>query len=120
MSSLKKMNDKTLMYLLADGRLDALEELYNRHWNLIYLEVNKRVKGVEYTEYILEKCLSHVWKNRRMVLEQDTFPALIRSVVKFILLNKIARDEILLFKTLLLKGDAAISTFYTVLQNQKK
>jgi hypothetical protein len=115
--TLIQMNDDRLMYLLAKGHMDALEELYHRHWKGIYLEIFKRVKEHGPTERVLEKCLLYVWYNRHMVGKSDTFPTHMSTVTKLILLSEVAKNDTISLETFTSAAFKNTKITYTILED---
>lgn len=91
-SDLKQFTDEYLLVLLRDDRMDAFEELYERHWKKLYTFAYKRIKSKEIAEEIVQDFLTNLWSGRKSLVIKTSFEGYIYTAIRNLVLNCIAKE----------------------------
>ncbi len=91
-SELKHISDNELLEMVKNDRVDAFEELYNRHWKKLYAFAFKRIRSKEITEEIVQEFLANLWAGRKNINIKTSFDGYIYTSVRNLVLNCIAKE----------------------------
>ena len=91
-SQLKNLTDHDLLCFLRDDRMDAFEELYNRHWKNLYSFVFKRIHSREIAEELVQEFLTNLWASRKHMVIKTSFEGYIYTAARNLVLNYIAKE----------------------------
>lgn len=91
-ANLRELSDMELLGMVKDDRMDAFEELYNRHWKKLYTYAYKRIRSKEITEEIVQDFLANLWAGRKSIVIKTSFEGYIYTAVRNLVLNCIAKE----------------------------
>jgi len=91
-NQLKELTDADLLVLVKSDRMDAFEELYNRHWKKLYTFAYKRIKSKEIAEEIVQDFLTNLWAGRKTLVVKTSFEGYIYTSIRNLVLNCIAKE----------------------------
>lgn len=91
-ANLKNLTDDDLLVMLGNDRMDAFEELYNRHWKKLYTYAYKRIRSKEISEEIVQDFLTNLWANRKTLVVKSSFEGYIYTSIRNLVLNCIAKE----------------------------
>ncbi|WP_207424395.1 RNA polymerase sigma-70 factor [Desertivirga brevis] len=89
----KYLEDSSLFELVKLDNKQAFDELYNRHWEKLFLYLVRVIKDQEETKDILQEVFVSLW-NRRLELDNiESISAYLFSSVRFKGLNYLQRES---------------------------
>lgn len=91
-SNLKALTDTDLLAMVKTDRMDAFEELYNRHWKNLYVFAYKRIRSKEIAEEIVQDFLANLWAGRKTIVVKSSFEGYIYTSIRNLVLNCIAKE----------------------------
>ena len=89
---LNNLSDDDLLVMVRNDRMDAFEELYNRHWKKLYAFAFKRIRSKEIAEEIVQDFLTNLWAGRKTLVIKSSFEGYIYTSIRNLVLNCIAKE----------------------------
>ncbi len=64
----RRYDEAMLLDALREGRADAFEEIFNRHWEKLYRQARFKLQSHEEAEEVLQNIFSSLWERRETLL----------------------------------------------------
>jgi RNA polymerase sigma-70 factor (family 1) len=85
-------HDNELVRLLLHDDKNAFDELYRRHWSMLYNAAFKRLKAIEPSKDIIQEVFIDLWMRRGKV-EIENIQAYLLTAVRFQVLKLISHEK---------------------------
>lgn len=73
------LSDESLLALMKSGELSAFNEIYKRHWQSLFNEINNKLKKPELAEQAIEELFADLWMQRETREVKQLYPYLLIS-----------------------------------------
>lgn len=88
---IKKLNDIELFELIQKNQHDAFKELYNRHWEELYLAAYKRLGDAFCAEELVQETFVNLYIKKDSLIITTTLKGYMHSVLKYKVIDEIRK-----------------------------
>lgn len=102
MDKYSQLSDQELTVFLKRGEHDALSELYNRYWGVLYIQAHKMLQNEDEAQDVVQEVFISLWSSLQVLkinssLSAYLFASVRNKVLNLIRNNKVRNDYIDLF-----------------------
>ena len=87
------LNDEQLLRAMADGEHEALEQLYSRYWQHLYIAAYNILKNKAACEDIVQEAFLQLWQRREKLDIKISLQSYLFSVVRYTVFKYIKKEQ---------------------------
>jgi RNA polymerase sigma-70 factor (ECF subfamily) len=92
MPAYKSLTDEQLISLLQQGSDEAFEEIYNRHWLVIYRRFFKKLQSKALAEEYTQELFTSLWSRRKEIVINNCLVHYLNGAVRKMVINNIRME----------------------------
>lgn len=89
MPKYRSLTDEQLIPLLKEGSDEAFEEIYNRHWLVIYRRFYKKLQSKALAEEYTQELFTSLWSRRKEIVINSCLVHYLNGAVRKMVINNI-------------------------------